>query len=230
MNNDEIKSLLGKVADYLNKNYYQSSENYEKIICTDATNVFPLFNNRCIVSTWLCGAIVSIEKQVFFISEDDGFWFTLNLKKDNAYEYVGSKGGGASALHLNSIARAMKDLSNYIESMENIPDYTYWTIDKFKELPRNSDWKNQNIGEVSNIIILPCDSYHDSGFRNMEFVIIGDNNKPICRVGGGSDVVHFENLPRDINIDCLPTSGLLRLWGRTNMRIGIDLSTMNIKF
>lgn len=230
MNKDEIKSLLNKVTDYLNKNYYQSSENYEKIICTDKTNVFTLCDNKCIVSTWTCGAIVSIEKQIFFISEDDGNWFTLNLKRDNSYEYAGCKGGGTSALHLNSIARAMKDLSNYIESMENITDYTYWTIEKFKELPRNSDWQNQNIGKVSNIIILPCDSYNDSGFRNMEFVIIGDNDKPICRVGGGSDIVYFKNLPRYIKIDCLPTSGLLRLWGKADMRIGRDLSTMYIDF
>lgn len=113
MNKDEIKSLLNKVTDYLNKNYYQSSENYEKIICTDKTNVFTLCDNRCIVSTWNCGAIVCINKQMFYVSEDDGHWFVQNLKGDNGYEYVGCKTGGTALGHITSITRALNDLLKY---------------------------------------------------------------------------------------------------------------------
>jgi hypothetical protein len=116
MNKDEIKSLLNKVTDYLNKNYYQSSENYEKIICTDKTNVFTLCDNRCIVSTWQCGAIVSIEKQIFFISEDDGYWFVKNLKDYNGYEYIGCRTGGSALGNATATARALIDLFNYYVS------------------------------------------------------------------------------------------------------------------
>lgn len=111
--NDEIKSLLNEVTDYLNANFYQSSENYNKIICTDKTNVFTLCNKRCIVSTWSCGAIVSINKQIFYISEDDGYWFVENLKDDKGYEFVGCKTGGTSLSHITSITRALNDLLKY---------------------------------------------------------------------------------------------------------------------
>lgn len=116
MNNNEIKSLLNSVADYLNENYHQNSENYKNLICKDKTNVFTLFDNKCIVSTWLCGAIVCIETRVFYIGEDDGYWFVKNLKDYNGYEYIGCRTGGSALGNATATARALIDLFNYYVS------------------------------------------------------------------------------------------------------------------
>jgi hypothetical protein len=76
---------------------------------------------------------------------------------------------------------------------------------------------------------------HDSGFRTMDFVAIKDR-KPVCLLAGGSDVIHLDGIggfgkdwldkyhtvPKMVpvsgwNIDCLPKSGLLHLWGHKEM-------------
>lgn len=108
--------------------------------------------------------------------------------------------------------------------------YTEWTIEEFRKLPRYDDWTIINIENVTNIIILPCEDFHDSGYRIMDLVLIDENDEPKCIVSGCCDILVFENMPDYIKIDCLPTSGLLRLWGRKNMKIGMKLSAMTIKF
>ena len=72
---------------------------------------------------------------------------------------------------------------------------------------------------------------HESGYRRMNFVAV-KNGKPLCRLSGCSDVLHIEGIggvglkvisdkPFSYNdlverkawsIDCLPKSGLLRMW------------------
>jgi hypothetical protein len=86
---------------------------------------------------------------------------------------------------------------------------------------------------------------HDSGYRLMSYVLCKDN-EPFCIAGGG-DVLHidgiggfgyrwFENyghvpsnvLPAGWTIDCLPQSGLLRLWCNEDILVGRSLSSQEI--
>jgi len=89
---------------------------------------------------------------------------------------------------------------------------------------------------------------HDSGFRFMSFVA-EKYGHPICKLSGGSDVIHVGGIGGDnINnpthsaiaipkliapvawsIDCLPKSGLLRLFSPSGkLRVGLDLSSFEV--
>jgi len=109
------------------------------------------------------------------------------------------------------------------------------TIEEFKELPHRG-W-SEDIGAFKSLIILPTDDIHDSDFRCMEFVAVGDNGRPICRMSGCSDVLHMGGIggsylhPESIadwNIDCLKTSGLLRLFCHRPIKAGCDLSSFDV--
>lgn len=112
-------------------------------------------------------------------------------------------------------------------------DYNNWPRKRFEELPARS-W-NEDIGEFDSLIILPMRQRHDSGYRCMDFVAVKDN-EPFCRLSGCSDVIHIDGIggyghnwldtysgvphlvpPSGWNIDCLPVSGLLRMWSRGKM-------------
>ena len=80
------------------------------------------------------------------------------------------------------------------------------------------------------LVIIPENYNHESGFKAMQFVLLGDKFMPLCRIEGGSDVIDVEGiggvgLGRDFekyetglgycvewSIDCLPKSRLLRLF------------------
>ena len=88
---------------------------------------------------------------------------------------------------------------------------------------------------------------HDSGFRLLDFVAC-DGEEPICLLSGCSDVVHVDGIggygkdwlhkyngvpamipPSGWSIDCLPKSGLLRMWPNTRkMTCGAALSSFEI--
>jgi len=77
--------------------------------------------------------------------------------------------------------------------------------------------------------VYEIDGLHGSGFRLMDFVAVEDGH-PICRLSGCSDVLHLDGIggfgynwiakgdvpklipPKGWRIDCLPKSGLLRIW------------------
>lgn len=130
--------------------------------------------------------------------------------------------------------------------------FTEWTRKEFEALP-HADWKNE-IGEVDCLIILPTRRKHDSGFRCMEFVTI-QSGKPTWIVSGISDVIHLAGtggwnvgahnynehtldlrmysgqVPRVCwSIDCLPVSGLLRLFCGNRLYIGRSLSSFEVFF
>ena len=119
-----------------------------------------------------------------------------------------------------------------------------WTRKDFEHL-RVRRW-DEDIGEFDSLVILPQRRIHDSGYRCLDFVaVIGE--KPICRLSGCSDVVHIEGIgglgynwlkqykecpslvpPTAWNIDCLKTSGLLRLFARGKIVAGAALSSFEI--
>lgn len=86
---------------------------------------------------------------------------------------------------------------------------------------------------------------HDSGYRCMDFVAV-KNNKPLCLLSGCSDVIHIDGIggygkdwlkkygtvpttipPSNWSIDCLPKSGLLRLFAR-EITCGGALSSLEV--
>lgn len=71
--NNEQETLYG-ILDYLNANYHQDSDNYNLIEGTKPI-VFG-YDEHSAVSLWACGAIVCIKHLLYFIREDDGYWFT----------------------------------------------------------------------------------------------------------------------------------------------------------
>lgn len=111
----------------------------------------------------------------------------------------------------------------------NKKDFTKWTRKEFESLPTPKSFTNEEVGEVDSLIILPCKHYHYSGFRCMEFVTI-QKGEPTYRLSGCSDILVFENMPDYIKIDCLPTSGLLRIFCDKKIYVGSSLSSFEIYF
>ena len=93
------------------------------------------------------------------------------------------------------------------------------------------------------LIVIPQRSKHDSGYRNMAFVAVDENSYPICKIGGGSDVIHLDGIGGcgkkvlDIlahipikawSIDSLPKSGLLNIFSRYKLEAGSALSSFEL--
>lgn len=123
-------------------------------------------------------------------------------------------------------------------------DVTQMKRKDFESLPHRK-W-DEDIGEFDSLIILPLRRRHDSGYRCMDFVAVKED-KPVCRLSGCSDVIHIEGIggfgfdwarkygrcpplvpPTDWNIDCLPISGLLRMFCHGKIKVGGALSSFEI--
>ena len=91
---------------------------------------------------------------------------------------------------------------------------------------------DEDIGTFDYLVILPKDEMHDSGFATMDFVLV-KKLEPICRISGGSDVIHIDGiggygiLGAGWKIDCLPC-GLLRLWNDEGITVGLALSDYEV--
>lgn len=114
----------------------------------------------------------------------------------------------------------------------------YYTLKFFNKILPHI-FKNPEIYEIKGI--------HDSGYRLLDFVAVKDN-KPLCRLSGCSDVIHFNGIggygynwlekfkkipdkvdPIEWDIDCLPKSGLLRIFSRGHqIKVGSALSSFEI--
>jgi hypothetical protein len=125
--------------------------------------------------------------------------------------------------------------------MKNI---NLWTRKEFEALPCRG-W-NEDIGEFDSLVVLPKRHIHDSGFRCMDFIAVKDN-VPFIRLSGCSDVIHVDGIggmgynwvekygkcpdlvpPSGWSIDCLKTSGLLRMFTHKKLLAGTALSSFEI--
>lgn len=123
-------------------------------------------------------------------------------------------------------------------------DVMKMTRKEFNELPERK-W-DEDIGEFDSLIILPLRPIHDSGYRCLDFVACKYLN-PICRLSGVSDVLHINGISGlgenwtekyksypdkvssvDWSIDCLPKSGLLRLFSSKKLKASTALSSFEI--
>ena len=92
-------------------------------------------------------------------------------------------------------------------------------------------------GDFDSLVILPLRTKHDSGYRCLDFVAVR-NGKPVCKLSGCSDVIHIGGIGSsylgksdlvDWSIDCLPKSGLLRLFaGDAILKDGGALSSFQV--
>lgn len=123
----------------------------------------------------------------------------------------------------------------------DIINMTKEDFDAVPHLDTYADWEKRAPNdrlEFYSFVIIPVRNedgtidIHDSGWGCMEFCLIGRNNEPIGKVGGGSDVINldgiggygdnwlFNGIPRTVpvhgwSIDLLPC-GYLNVWtGRT---------------
>lgn len=116
----------------------------------------------------------------------------------------------------------------------------------FEALPYRKSWNEPII--CASLVIFPTRRKHDSGYRCMDFIAIDENNEPICKLSGCSDVLHFDGIggyghnwlekyhsvPKQIppsgwSMDCLTKSGLLRIWPNTErIYCGVALSSFEI--
>ena len=115
----------------------------------------------------------------------------------------------------------------------------------FEALPYR-EW-NEDIGVFDSLVVLPLRTIHDSGYRCMDFIAC-KGNEAVCRLSGCSDVVHINGIGGDgkdwldkygrvpdkvpkipWSIDCLPKSGLLRLFASGNsLEAGYAVSSFEI--
>ena len=129
----------------------------------------------------------------------------------------------------------MIDLKNidFVKTMPENMDIMSMTVEDFKAVHfRNAD---DDLSVVYSIVILPTDDMHDSGYRCMDFVAVNIDQKPICRLSGCSDVLHFDGIggygldykvamktqsvrPKSWSIDCLPC-GLFRVFSKHRLQV-----------
>lgn len=114
----------------------------------------------------------------------------------------------------------------------------------FEGLPHRK-WNN-DVGEFDSLVILPLRRRHDSGYRCMDFVAV-KGDEPVCLLSGCSDFIHIEGIgglgygwlkkygkcpslvpPTGWSIDCLPVSGLLRMFCHGKIKAGMGLSSFEI--
>jgi hypothetical protein len=92
-----------------------------------------------------------------------------------------------------------------------------YTLKEFKEMEYFDPKEYFN-----DIIIVPTDEIHESGFRCMKFVLWNSYKAEIVGVvGGESDVIHpngFFN-PMNLSMDCLRKSRLLRIMTYQNCEV-----------
>ena len=105
--------------------------------------------------------------------------------------------------------------------------------------------EGENIGMFDSLVILPLARCHDSGYRCMDFVAVR-GQEPICLLSGCTSVVFINGIggygwnwqnrndfflhvaPAGWRLDCLPQSGLLRLFCRGKLRVRLTVSTFEI--
>ena len=116
------------------------------------------------------------------------------------------------------------------------------TKEDFEKVPERGGF-SKDIGKFSALVIIPQDYAHDSGWMCMDFVAVNENEEPICRLSGCSDVLHLDGIggygnwrsgklpnhiaPKGWSIDCLPC-GYLRLFSRSTMTASAALSSFEI--
>lgn len=120
---------------------------------------------------------------------------------------------------------------------------TEMSREDFEKVPERKHFDEQ-IGLFYSLVILPMDYLHDSGYKCMDFIAVDENDEPICKLSGCSDVLHLDGIGgfgkyngsiadnRPIegwSIDCLPC-GLLRVFCKGQIEAGYAVSSFEVFF
>lgn len=114
---------------------------------------------------------------------------------------------------------------------------------EFEAVPELEHWSD-TIDDFDSLVILPTKRKHDSGYRVMDFVVVKEG-KAIVRISGCSDVLHIDGIggfgkwsadtgipksvvPKGWSIDCLPKSGLLRIFCNGSLTTGMVVSSFEL--
>jgi hypothetical protein len=114
-----------------------------------------------------------------------------------------------------------------------IHDMRIWLSKKFPKMFARPDY-------------LDVEGLHESGFRCMDFIACR-GGEPVCKLSSCSDVINIEGIggygehwlqrygtvpkvvsPIGWSIDCLPRSGLLRIFCGVEMTVGLGLSSFEL--
>ena len=104
-----MKDKLKSICNWLNENYNQESENYS-IFAGPKPDVIK-YDEHAVISLWACGAIVCVNDLLFFIEEDDGYWF---IEENKEYGAECAYQGCFSIAWADSFINAMKNLKEYV--------------------------------------------------------------------------------------------------------------------
>lgn len=115
----------------------------------------------------------------------------------------------------------------------------------FEVVPRYKGMDGSGL-EFESLVIIPTKEKHDSGWMCMDFVAVGFDGEPICRMSGWSDVLELDGVgglgkdwlkrykivpeltpPKSWKIDCLPC-GYLRLLARGKLTVGHMVSSFEV--
>ena len=111
MDNNKLEILEG-VAEYLNDNYGPDESHPKGVI------EYP-YADKVVFTCWECGAIVYISGGIYYISEDDGYWWvnkaTFQIEGNCTREEFGYKTSGTSIGWAKDIAEALIRLNQYVE-------------------------------------------------------------------------------------------------------------------
>jgi hypothetical protein len=125
--NDNILEILEGVSQYLNDNYGPDESHPKGVI------IYP-YVDKVVFTCWDCGAIVYINGGIYFISEDDGYWWvnksTFQINGSNTREVFGYLDKGICIAYAPYIADALiRILRNQMEIKKHfglIKDDSYY--------------------------------------------------------------------------------------------------------
>lgn len=124
-----MKKKLDKIVEYLNKRFYQGSQEYNFIHGPKPQVI--RYDQDSAISIWACGAIVCIKDVIYFIEEDDGYWWYNESETNYGFQ------GNFSIGWIESFTKALKDLKDFVDKngvpvRHSFSDGTYGDICHYK--------------------------------------------------------------------------------------------------
>lgn len=125
MSIQKFKEKLPCILEMLNEEYCQDSENYTYL--ENGKQTIIRYDDETVISLWACGAIVCVNSIMYFIQEDDGYWFCPEYidKEDinedglvDSWSYNHARVGMQSTFSvgwIDSFTKAMKKLKDYLK-------------------------------------------------------------------------------------------------------------------
>lgn len=101
MDSTDVK--LNSIIEYLNAKFNQESNEYNLFLGAKPQVI--RYDDETAISIWACGAIVCIGDIIYFISEDDGNWYSNDYYFQSNFSIGWAK----------SFVEAMENLTKYVK-------------------------------------------------------------------------------------------------------------------